>query len=134
MNFFFILMQRRLRIHVVNQGTSRLRVVPHFSSRIVERAKRERAWKSPHARKDDTRREERKMRDYKQSPSFWPFTADWFWSVKFVSPSKSIKRIQWDSFPYWAVIALVIGKLRWDIYCKQKKTQILIFDLVWRTW
>ena len=28
---------------------SRLRVVPHFSSGIVERAKRERAWKSPHA-------------------------------------------------------------------------------------
>ena len=27
----------------------RLRVVPHFSSGIVERAKRERAWKSPHA-------------------------------------------------------------------------------------
>ena len=26
---------------------SRLRVVPHFSSGIVERAKRERAWKSP---------------------------------------------------------------------------------------
>ena len=69
------------------------------------------------------------MRDYRKSPSFWPFTADWFWSVKFVSPSKSIKRIQWDSFPYWAVIALVIGKLRPDIYCKKKKTQILIFDL-----
>ena len=32
----------------------RLRVVPHFSSGIVERAKRERAWKSPHARKGDT--------------------------------------------------------------------------------
>ena len=32
----------------------RLRVVPHFSSRIVEGAKRERAWKSPHARKGDT--------------------------------------------------------------------------------
>ena len=29
--------------------SSRLRVVPHFSSGIVERAKRERAWKSPHA-------------------------------------------------------------------------------------
>ena len=42
----------------------RLRVVPHFSSGIVERAKRERAWKSPHARKGDTRRGERKMRDY----------------------------------------------------------------------
>ena len=35
---------------------ARLRVVPHFSSGMVERAKRERAWKSPHARKGDTRR------------------------------------------------------------------------------
>ena len=33
----------------------RLRVVPQLSSGIVERAKRERAWKSPHARKGDTR-------------------------------------------------------------------------------
>ena len=49
----------------------RLRVVPHFTSGIVERAKREGAWKSPHARKGDTRRGERKMRDYRQSPSFW---------------------------------------------------------------
>ena len=29
----------------------RLRVVPHFSSGIVERVKHERAWKSPHARR-----------------------------------------------------------------------------------
>lgn len=29
----------------------RPRVVPHFPSKILERAKRERAWKSPHARK-----------------------------------------------------------------------------------
>ena len=36
----------------------RLRVVPHFSSGIVERAKRKHAWKSPHARKGDTRRGE----------------------------------------------------------------------------
>ena len=35
----------------------RLRVVPHFSSGIVERGKREHAWKSSHARKGDTRRE-----------------------------------------------------------------------------
>ena len=49
----------------------RLRVAPHFSSGIVEWAKRERAWKSPQARKSDTRRAERKMRDYRQSPSFW---------------------------------------------------------------
>ena len=34
----------------------RLQVVPHFSSGIVERAKRERAWKSAHARKGDTPR------------------------------------------------------------------------------
>ena len=34
----------------------RLRVDPHFSSGIVERAKRERARKSPHARKGDTPR------------------------------------------------------------------------------
>ena len=34
----------------------RLRVVPHFSSGIVERAKRERSGKSPHVRKGDTRR------------------------------------------------------------------------------
>ena len=39
----------------------RLRVVPHFSSGKVEQAKRERAWKSPHARKDDTRRGERRI-------------------------------------------------------------------------
>ena len=29
----------------------RLQVVPHLSSGIIEQAKRERAWKSPHARK-----------------------------------------------------------------------------------
>ena len=29
----------------------RLQVVPHLSSGIVERAKRERAWKSPHAKR-----------------------------------------------------------------------------------
>ena len=39
-----------------------LRVVPHFFSGIVEPAKLERAWKSPHARKGDTPRGERKMR------------------------------------------------------------------------
>ena len=52
-------------------SSSRLRVVPHFSSRIVKPAKRECAWKSPHARKGDTRWGERKMRDYRQRPSFW---------------------------------------------------------------
>ena len=67
------------------------------------------------------------MRNYRQSPSFWPFTANWFWSVKFVSPSKSIKLIQWNSFPHWAVIALVIGKLQGIFNTSKRKTQILIF-------
>ena len=64
------------------------------------------------------------MSDYRQSPSFWPFTVDWFRSVKFVSPSKSIKRIQWDSFPHWAVIALVIGKLRGIFIAKKENPDI----------
>ena len=60
--------------HTVHSCITRLRVVPHFSLGIVERAKRERAWKSPHARKGYTRWGERKMRDYRQSPSFWTNT------------------------------------------------------------
>ena len=46
---------------------ARLRVVPHLSAGIVARAKRERAWKSPHARKGDTLRGERKMRGKKDT-------------------------------------------------------------------
>ena len=50
---------------------SRLRVVPHFSSGIVERAKRERAWKSSHARKDDTRRVAfSRVGDFHERPRF----------------------------------------------------------------
>ena len=45
-----------------HQSGLRLRVVPHFFSGIVEWAKRERAWKSPPARKGDTQWGERKMR------------------------------------------------------------------------
>ena len=48
-----------LQFPLYRQINARLRVVPHFSSGIVERAKRERAWKSPHARKGDTWRGER---------------------------------------------------------------------------
>ena len=110
----------------------RLRVVPHFSSEIVEQAKREHAWKSPHVRKGGTRREEREMRHYRQSPSFWPFTADWFWIVKFVSPSKSIKSIQWDSFPHWAVIALVICKVRRIFIASKVESRCFFFTAVSR--
>ena len=55
---------------------NKVRIVPQFSSGIVEWVKCERAWKSPHMRKGDMQRGERKMRDYRQSPSFWPFMAD----------------------------------------------------------
>ena len=53
---------RSLHLNISHEKPSivaeaRLRVVPHFSSEIVEQAKRERAWKSPHARKGDTLRE-----------------------------------------------------------------------------
>ena len=41
---------------IVTVKINRLRVVPQFSSGIVEQAERERAWKSPHVRKGDTRR------------------------------------------------------------------------------
>ena len=51
--------------YIVSILFSRLRVVSHFSSGIVERAKHERAWKSPHARKGDMRRGERKMKKVK---------------------------------------------------------------------
>ena len=47
--------------HMSLNATPTTRVVPHLSSGIVERAKRERTWKSPHARKGDTRRGERKI-------------------------------------------------------------------------
>ena len=42
--------------------SARLQVVPHFSSGIVERVKREHTWKLPHVRKGNTRLGERKMK------------------------------------------------------------------------
>ena len=48
----------------------RLRVVPHFSSQIVERA-----WKSLHARKGDTRRGERKVIIFLSPRRVSPFLA-----------------------------------------------------------
>ena len=41
----------RISVERESKQCNRLRVVPHFSLEIVERAKRERAWKSPHVRK-----------------------------------------------------------------------------------
>ena len=49
--------KRHCTIPTVQQKSgSRLRVVAHFSSGIVERTKRERAWKSPHPKKGYMRR------------------------------------------------------------------------------
>ena len=68
----FILRQRLFRWQNLKKSVTflthiradRLRVVPHFSSGIVERAKRERAWKSPHARKGSLYYPWGKMGDY----------------------------------------------------------------------
>ena len=87
--------------------------------------------------KGETRRWERKMRDYWQSPSFWPFTADWFWSVKFVSLFKSIKRIQWGSFSHWAVIAFApsVNCLGYLSQIKENPdTNFLRGCFSWRIW
>ena len=67
-----VLSKKSEKMHLAHTfcSSTRLREVPHFSSGIVERAKREHAWKSPHARKGETRWGKRKMRDYRQSPSF----------------------------------------------------------------
>ena len=51
-NFSWVLLSSQEKIDV--NSYHRLREVPHFSSGILKWAKRERAWKSPHARKEDT--------------------------------------------------------------------------------
>ena len=75
---------------------ARLRIVPHLFSGIVERAKRERAQKSPHARKGDTLRGEKKMIST-SSPGLFPWTTPthflrekpwgrgWKWFLSFFS-------------------------------------------------
>ena len=80
--------------------------------------------------KGEKRWGERKMRDCRQSPSFWPFRANWFWSVKFLSPFKSIKHLQWDSFSHWAVIALVIGKLHIITFAWMLQPTFLIIIII----
>ena len=72
----------------------RLRVVPYFSSGIVERAKRERAWKSTHARKGDSRRGERKMR----GPSFFSLPATMHYTKKTTINKQSLFRFQKNFF------------------------------------
>ena len=107
----------------------RLWVVPHFSSGIVERAKRECAWKSSHARKGDTRRGERKMRKNHFS-HFSPF-----------SPRRVSPFLAWGDFHVrsrfacstireekWGTTCSLISPMRckmYDYYCS--------FFLVYRT-
>ena len=89
-------------------NSSRLRVVPHFLWRDSKASKTRERLKNTPREEGEMRRGERKIRDYRQGQSFWPFTADWFWSVKFVSPFKSVTRIQWDPLSHWTVIALQV--------------------------
>jgi len=53
-----------------------------------------------------------KIRDYRQSQGVWPFTAEWFWGVNFVSSLKPVKCNQWNSFSWLLSFAPVIDKLR----------------------
>ena len=69
---------------------ARLRVVPHFSSGIVEWAKHERAWKSLHARKGPAR-------------SKWPAFTSFYEksnSGYAIKPKKTVKR-QTDTKTQW---------------------------------
>ena len=66
----------------ISYGKSRLRVVPHFFSGIVERAKRERTWKSPHVRKGDTGRGDKIWGTTDKALAFelmhcWTQNSDW---------------------------------------------------------
>ena len=89
-------------------NSGRLRVVPHFLWRDSKESKTRARLKITPREEGEIRRGERKIRDYRQGQSFWPFTADWFWSVKLVSPFKSVTRIQWDPLSHWTVIALQV--------------------------
>ena len=70
----FVCLKREQEIYIkpfIRGKKIGLRVAPHFSSGIVEREKRERAWKSPHARK--ARRRERKMFSLSHPRLYYPW-------------------------------------------------------------
>ena len=75
----------------------RLRVVPYFSSGIVERAKRERTWKSTHARKGDTRRGERKMNTIPEEKRGTTRSLV-LWSFCYPRVSRRVHRTSWVLF------------------------------------
>ena len=84
-------------------------VVPYFSSGIVERAKRERAWKSPHARKGDTHTLDRRVS---------PFLAWGDFHVRSRFACSTITGEEWGttrSLAHWALEewALEFGKSHW---------------------
>ena len=103
---------RTLHLHPFEMSmcsnSGRLREVPHFLWRDSKASKTRARLKITPREEGEIRRGERKIRDYRQSPSFWPFTVDWFRCVKFVSPFKSVTRIQWDPDSHWTVIALQV--------------------------
>ena len=101
-------------LHLVH----RLRVVPHFSSGSETRA---RVKITPREKRRHAAGREKNEGLQTKPKLLTLVTADWFWNVKFVSRSKSIKRIQWDSFSHWAVIALVIGKVQGIFIASERK-------------
>ena len=70
----------------------RLRVVPRFPSGIVERAKRECAWKSPHVRKARRGAEREKLGTTDKAQAFDPSRPHdfWVWSSYPLSNDRSV--------------------------------------------
>ena len=119
----------------------RLLAVLHFSSGIVERAKRERAWKSPHARKGDTRRGERKMRYLARSGDKLFFdliqlidlTRPKFdvWPNIFLSPRCVSPFLEWGDFHSRSRFACsTIPEEKWGTTCNPGQLTPMILLLV----
>ena len=90
----------------------RLRVVPRFPSWIVDRVKRECAWKSPHARKAKRGEEREKWGTKDKAQAFDPSRPNDIWSVKFVSPFKSSVNVEcWQLLArFWQMLTDYHGR------------------------
>ena len=106
-------------IYVAVQRKTRLWVVPEFSSRIVERAKRERTGKSPHARKA--------TRGTFLSPHLvTPFCVEWF------SRALSFRSIfyPWGKWDYsWSILYSILLSFIFDnLYLVGYNYTLLFFE------
>ena len=120
------------RAHYLSYFVKRIRlwVVPHLPSGIVEQAKFEHPWKSPHMRKARSSGEREKWGTADKAQAFDPSKPTDFgvWSSYYLS--KHTKHIQRDSFSHWAVIALVSGKLHVIMFSWMLQPTFLIIVII----